>query len=157
MSQRQKRPTLGSLDTTRHSTMSAFISFAARLANVANMAVTSLIVAIVALVIALASAVFTRRQASAAGESLRIERRRRNEERRPRLTGKVDSPDRPGDSVTFWAAIRVDLTDETNKAALAEYRYALQAAPRTAPMTALSDLRLLDILAWEPARRWWPN
>jgi hypothetical protein len=56
------------------------------------MAVASFIVAIVALVVALASAVFTRQQASAAEESLRIERRRRHEERRPRLTGKVDSP-----------------------------------------------------------------
>jgi hypothetical protein len=57
------------------------------------MAVASLILAIAALVIALASAVFTRQQASAAAESLSIERRRRHEERRPRLSGEVVSTD----------------------------------------------------------------
>jgi hypothetical protein len=88
-------------------TRRAFIRLCARLANIASMAVASLIVAIVAIVIALASAVFTRRQASAAEESLRIERRRRHEERRPRLTGKVDSPD-GGDSYQLRITLDAD-------------------------------------------------
>ncbi len=46
--------------------------------------------AIAAIMIALASAGYTRRQASAAEGALRIERDRRHEERRPRLTGTVD-------------------------------------------------------------------
>jgi Family of unknown function (DUF6308) len=60
---------------------------------------------------------------------------------------------RPGDSVTFWAAIRADLIDEDNDSALSLYREALRAAPRTAPMADLPALRLLDIVAWETARR----
>ncbi len=55
------------------------------------MAIASLIIAIAAIFIAIASALYARRQASAAEGALRIERDRRHEERRPDLTGTVDS------------------------------------------------------------------
>jgi len=60
---------------------------------------------------------------------------------------------RPGDSVTFWAAIRQDLVDGDNRSALPRHREELRKGPQTAPMTELPSLRLLDILAWETARR----
>ena len=52
------------------------------------MAIIALVVSIVALLVAVASAGYTRRQATAAEGSLTIERERRLEERRPRLTGR---------------------------------------------------------------------
>lgn len=52
------------------------------------MATIALVVSIVALLVAVASAGYTRRQATAAEGSLTIERERRLEERRPRLTGR---------------------------------------------------------------------
>ena len=58
-----------------------------------------------------------------------------------------------GDSVTFWAAIREDLVNEENVSALSLHRGELRAAPQTAPMADLPSLRLLDIVAWETARR----
>lgn len=63
------------------------------------------------------------------------------------------SDTRPGDSVTFWAAIRQDLTDEKNRSALWQHCEQLYEDPQTAPMADLPALRLLDILAWEIARR----
>jgi hypothetical protein len=51
------------------------------------MATIALVVSIVALLVAIGSAGYTRRQATAAEGSLTIERERRLEERRPRLTG----------------------------------------------------------------------
>jgi hypothetical protein len=59
----------------------------------------------------------------------------------------------PGDSVTFWAAIRQDLVDEENCAAFSQHRKVLRESPQTAPMAGLPSLRLLDIVAWETARR----
>ena len=60
---------------------------------------------------------------------------------------------RPGESVTFWAAIRADLIDPDNNSAMSLHRETLRSAPRIAPMADLPALRLLDILAWETARR----
>ena len=60
---------------------------------------------------------------------------------------------RRGDSVTFWAVIRDDLIDRDNNSALQIHRDALRTAPQTAPMADLPFLRLLDIVAWETARR----
>jgi len=60
---------------------------------------------------------------------------------------------RPGDSVTFWAAIRADLIHPDNNSAMSLHRGTLRSAPRIAPMADLPALRLLDILAWETARR----
>jgi hypothetical protein len=60
---------------------------------------------------------------------------------------------RPGDSVTFWAAIRADLIHPDNNSAMSLHREMLRSAPRIAPMADLPALRLLDILAWETARR----
>jgi hypothetical protein len=60
---------------------------------------------------------------------------------------------RPGDSVTFWAAIRHDLTDEDNRSVLSQHHAELREDPETAPMAGLLSLRLLDIVAWETARR----
>jgi hypothetical protein len=54
------------------------------------MTVASLIVAILALMVAIASAIYTRREVSATEGALAIERGRRLEERRPRLSGKVE-------------------------------------------------------------------
>lgn len=54
------------------------------------MAVASLLVAILALMVAIASVAYTRREVSAAEGALAIERGRRLEERRPRLSGKVE-------------------------------------------------------------------
>jgi Family of unknown function (DUF6308) len=59
----------------------------------------------------------------------------------------------PGDSVTFWAAIRQDLTNEDNRSVLSQHRDGLREDPQTAPMADLPSLRLLDIVAWETARR----
>jgi hypothetical protein len=60
---------------------------------------------------------------------------------------------RPGDSVTFWAAIREDLVDAGNKAALTQHREDMGAGGHTARLAGLSDLRLLDVIAWQTARR----
>jgi hypothetical protein len=54
-----------------------------------GMAIASLVLAIVAVLIALASAVYTARQASAAEGALAIEHARRLEELRPRLSGWI--------------------------------------------------------------------
>jgi uncharacterized protein DUF6308 len=59
----------------------------------------------------------------------------------------------PGDSVTFWAAIREDLVNSENQAELKRYREELRREPRTVQMACLSNLRLLDIIAWETDRR----
>jgi hypothetical protein len=59
----------------------------------------------------------------------------------------------PGDSVTFWAAIRDDLADEDNQSALSQHRAELSQDPQTASTAGLTSLRLLDIVAWETARR----
>lgn len=58
-----------------------------------------------------------------------------------------------GDSVTYWAAIRSDLTDHHNGAQLAAYRAALLNDPKTAVMAVLPAVRLLDILAWDAASK----
>jgi hypothetical protein len=58
---------------------------------------------------------------------------------------------KPGDSVTYWAAIREDLIDEANQAAIAQYRVTLRAMERTARLATLPSLRLLDIAAWQTA------
>ncbi len=55
-----------------------------------GMAIASLLVAVLALVIAIASAVYTRRQATASEGVLAIERGRHLEERRPQLSGIVE-------------------------------------------------------------------
>jgi hypothetical protein len=60
---------------------------------------------------------------------------------------------RPGDSMTFWAAIRDDLTDEDNRSVLSQHRAELREDPQIARMADLTSLRLLDIVAWETARR----
>jgi hypothetical protein len=60
---------------------------------------------------------------------------------------------RPGDSVTFWAAIRADLVDLGNSSALSLYRDTFRTTPETASMADLPLLRLLDIVAWETARK----
>jgi hypothetical protein len=64
------------------------------------MGMASLLVAIAAILIAAIGVVYAKRSAdsarqsaAAAEESLSIERRRRHEERRPELSGKVNSPD----------------------------------------------------------------
>jgi Family of unknown function (DUF6308) len=57
------------------------------------------------------------------------------------------------DAVTFWAAIRADLIDEDNRAALEVYRESLRVTRETAAMANLPAVRLLDIAAWEIARR----
>jgi hypothetical protein len=54
------------------------------------MALASLLVSILALAIAVAAAISSHRQASAAEGSLSIERDRRMEERRPRFTGNIN-------------------------------------------------------------------
>lgn len=59
---------------------------------------------------------------------------------------------RPGDSVTFWAAIREDLVDTGNVAALTQHREEMRAGGHTARLAGLPDLRLLDIIAWQTAR-----
>lgn len=50
----------------------------------------------------------------------------------------------------YWAAIREDLLDEHNVAALADVRARLAADsdPKLAAMARLTDLRLLDAVAW---------
>jgi hypothetical protein len=60
---------------------------------------------------------------------------------------------RPGDSVTFWAAIREDLIHSGNSSAIAQQRKALRTASPTLPMADLPALRLFDIVAWDTARR----
>ena len=54
------------------------------------MALASLLVAIVALTVAIAGVIYNRRQATAAVGALAIEQSRRHDERRPRLSGKVE-------------------------------------------------------------------
>ena len=60
---------------------------------------------------------------------------------------------RSGDSVTFWAAIRDDLVDAGNQAALRQYREDLRAGGHTARLAGLPNLRLFDIIAWQTAQR----
>ena len=55
---------------------------------------------------------------------------------------------RRGDSVTYWAAIRDDLVDHGNRAALQGYRNSLRAHDGLTKLAQLTDLRLLDIVAW---------
>jgi hypothetical protein len=57
------------------------------------MAVSSLIVSVLALAVAIASAGYARRQVTAAEGAVAIERSRHREERRPRLSGKVEPYD----------------------------------------------------------------
>jgi Family of unknown function (DUF6308) len=56
-----------------------------------------------------------------------------------------------GDSVTYWAAIRADLTAQRNSAELVACRTALLSSSATAAMATLPAVRLLDILAWDVA------
>jgi hypothetical protein len=56
-----------------------------------------------------------------------------------------------GDSETFWAAIRDDLVDPGNRAALKEYRDLLRTDSKLTKIALLTDLRLLDIVAWRTA------
>ena len=58
-----------------------------------------------------------------------------------------------GDSVTYWAAIRSDLVNHHNAAQLTICRATLLSDPETAIMTALPDVRLIDILAWDVASK----
>lgn len=80
---------------------------ALRLATVGEMDVASLVLAIAAVLISAVGVLYAKhsadaarraadaadRSVAAAENSLSIERRRRHEERRPKLSGKVDSPD----------------------------------------------------------------
>jgi hypothetical protein len=75
------------------------------------MVLASLLVAVLALAIAVASAVYTRRQATASEGVLAIEQSRRLEERRPTLTGKVE---RVGNGLT-----RLVVTLTSNEALVA--------------------------------------
>jgi hypothetical protein len=72
------------------------------------MALASLLVALLALVIALASAVYARRQAAASEGVLSIERQRRLDERRPRFSGAVERIEQ--------GAVRLVVTLESNEA-----------------------------------------
>lgn len=58
---------------------------------------------------------------------------------------------RPGMRYAYWAAVRADATNPVNVAGLAELRHRLRAHPKTLVRSAtdLSDVRLLDILAWK--------
>jgi len=58
-----------------------------------------------------------------------------------------------GDSVTHWAAIRADLTDQRNSAELVACRTALLSSSATAAMATLPAVRFLDILAWDVASK----
>ncbi|MFC7024615.1 DUF6308 family protein [Promicromonospora thailandica] len=53
----------------------------------------------------------------------------------------------------YWAAIREDLIDETNAAVLGQVRGALAShdEPRVQAVSRLTDLRLLDVVAWRTA------
>lgn len=56
----------------------------------------------------------------------------------------------PGDSVTFWAAIREDLIDAGNNSAIPLYRDAMRKETQMALMAGLPSLRLINIVAWRP-------
>lgn len=58
-----------------------------------GMALASLLISVLAILIAIASVVYSRRQATASEGALAIDRERRLEERRPRLSGKVERVD----------------------------------------------------------------
>jgi len=64
-------------------------------------------------------------------------------------------PQRPGLRAAYWAAIRADLLDPANVAGLAVLRRRLREHDRDMlrRVADLSDVRLLDIIAWRPRRR----
>lgn len=55
--------------------------------------------------------------------------------------------------MTFWAAIREDLIDAGNQAALRQHREHLRSGGHTARLVGLPNLRLMDIIAWQTARK----
>jgi hypothetical protein len=105
------------------------------------MALASLLVAVLALVIAVASAVYTRRQATASEGVLAIERSRRLEERRPKLTGKVERVERVGRAET---ETRLVVTLESNEP--------LAAIELTIPVGQGITFRRLDFGGVRPVR-----
>ena len=80
-----------------------------------------------------------------------LDRRLRNFYREPARAAAVRyQPARPGVRHAYWAAVRADATNPVNIVGLAELRHSLRTHPKALVRSSadLSDVRLLDILAW---------
>ena len=80
-----------------------------------------------------------------------LDARLRQTYRQAEAEWRTDHPSvRPGGR-NFWAVIRADVIDPFNRSSLERSRETFRRESPLRPLTGLSDVRLLDILAWRLA------